>query len=198
MKKSVIVWIVVAAVVAIIVIWLVGAYNGLVRSDEGVSKAWAQVENVYQRRADLIPNLVNTVSGAANFERGTLREVVEARAAATSIKLDPSKLTPENIAAFQKAQDGLGSALGRLLMITENYPDIKSSKNFLELQAQIEGSENRISVERGKFNEQVRDYNTRVRRFPSNIIARSYGFATRGYFEAKPGAENAPEVKFDY
>ncbi|MCM1532290.1 MAG: LemA family protein [Bacteroides sp.] len=188
----------IVAVVIVVVSWCVSLYNGLVRKDEAVQAAWSQVENVYQRRMDLIPNLVNTVKGSADFERSTLQDVVEARSAASQVKVDANTLTSENIAAFQKAQDALSGSLSRLLVTVERYPDLKSSQNFRDLQAQLEGTENRIAVERKKFNESVRDYNTSIRRFPRNLVAGMFGFEKKGYFEASEGAENAPEVSFDF
>lgn len=176
--------------------WAKSSYNGLVKADEQVSAAWAQVENVYQRRSDLIPNLVATVKGYAEHESSTLEAVTEARANATKITVDPSDLSEEAIARYQEAQGELGQALGRLLMITENYPDLKASQNFRDLQAQLEGTENRIATERMKFNETARAYNTMVRSFPRNIIASIFGFETKGYFKASEGAETAPEVQF--
>jgi LemA protein len=164
--------------------------------EEGVTGQWANVENVYQRRADLIPNLVNTVKGYADFEQETLTQVIEARAKATSITVDPTNLTPESLAAFQQAQDGLGSALSRLLVTIERYPDLKANQNFLDLQSQLEGTENRIAVERRKFNETVRGYNTTIRRFPASVIAGITGFDQKGYFEAVAGSETAPVVEF--
>src|SRR5690606_38174006 len=166
-------------------------YNTLVQLDEQVQSQWAQVQNVYQRRADLIPNLVNTVKGAADFEKETLTQVIEARAKATSVQVDPDKLTPENIQKFQQAQGQLSTALGRLLMVTENYPQLKANQNFLELQAQLEGTENRITVERMKFNQVTQEYNSKVRSFPNNITASLFGFEKKGYFEAEAGAEKA-------
>lgn len=197
MKKYSVVLLVVAVVI-VVAAWFVALYNGLVRKDEAAQAAWSQVENVYQRRMDLIPNLVNTVKGSADFERSTLQDVVEARAAATQVKVDAESLTSENIANFQKVQDALGSSLSRLLVTVERYPDLKSSQNFRDLQAQLEGTENRITVERMKFNEAVRSYNTSIRRFPRNIVAGMFGFEKKGYFEATEGAENAPEVSFDF
>lgn len=172
------------------------SYNGLVSKDVAVKKAWAQVENVYQRRMDLIPNLVNTVKGAANFEQGTLEKVTQARANATSMKIDPSNLSPEQIQKFQSAQGELTSALGRLIAISEAYPELKATQNFSELQSQLEGTEDRIAVERNRFNELVGDYNTTVRSFPSIIFAGMFGFTQKGFFEADKGAEKASEVKF--
>jgi len=171
-------------------------YNTMVRLDEQVQSQWAQVQNVYQRRADLIPNLVNTVKGAANFEKETLTAVINARAKATSIQVDPDKLTPENIQKFQSAQGELSSAIGRLLVVTENYPDLKANANFQELQAQLEGTENRITVERQKFNVVTQEYNAKIRSFPNNIMAGIFGFEKKGYFQAEAGAQAAPKVEF--
>lgn len=171
-------------------------YNSMVEKQEAVTAQWSQVENVYQRRADLIPNLVNTVKGAANFETETLEKVIKARAEATSVKIDPTNLTPESIAKFQKAQEGLSGALGRLMVVAEKYPELKANQNFLELQSQLEGTENRITVERKKFNETVQDYNTYIRKFPNNFVAGMFSFDKKGYFEAVAGSDKAPEVKF--
>lgn len=193
MKKSTII-IIVVAVVAII--WAVTSYNGLVKMDEGVGTAWSNVENQYQRRADLIPNLVNTVKGYASHEKETLDAVVTARTRATQMTVSADDLTPEKLQAYQKAQGEVGAALGRLLAITENYPDLKANQNFLELQAQLEGTENRISVERRNFNEAAKSYNTAIRTFPRNLLAGMFGFEKRPYFEAEEGASKAPEVKF--
>lgn len=183
-------------IVAIVAIWIFSSYNGLVNKEEQVEGAWAQVENVYQRRADLIPNLVNTVKGAADFEKSTLNAVIEARAKATSINVDPSNLSPEAIQQFQEAQAGLSSALSRLMVVVERYPELKATQNFSQLQAQLEGTENRIAVERRRFNEVVQEYNSKIRRVPGNILAGIFGFERKGYFEAEQGAEKAPEVKF--
>ena len=196
MKKNVGCIVALLAVLAVVAVWFVKMYNGLVAKDEAVSSAWSQVENVYQRRMDLIPNLVNTVKGAAGFEQSTLQEVVAARAAATQVKVDPSQLSEENIARFQQAQDALGSSLSRLLVSVERYPDLKATQNFRDLQAQLEGTENRISVERQKFNTAVQSFNTAVRRLPRNIVAGMFGFEEKGYFEANEGAEAAPVVDF--
>jgi LemA protein len=171
-------------------------YNNLVGKQENVNGKWAQVQNVYQRRADLIPNLVNTVKGAANFEKTTLVAVQEARSKATSINLSADQLTPENIQRFQAAQDQLSGSLSRLLAVAENYPQLKANQNFLELQAQLEGTENRITVERQNFNVAVQDYNTSRRTFPSNIFAGLFGFGEKGYFQAQAGADKAPTVQF--
>jgi LemA protein len=196
MKKGLTVLLIVAAVVLGIFLWVKGAYNKMVTADEGVQAAWAQVENVYQRRADLIPNLVATVKGYAQHESETLENVVAARAKATQTLVDPSDLSEEAIARFNEAQGELSSALGRLLMIQESYPDLKANQNFSELQAQLEGTENRIATERMKFNETARAYNTLIRKFPDNIIASMFGFEKKGYFEAQAGAETAPKVEF--
>lgn len=171
-------------------------YNDMVAKDENVEAAWANVQNAYQRRADLVPNLVNTVKGAANFEKETLTQVIEARAKATSVNISPDNLTPENIQKFQQAQGELSGALSRLLVSVERYPELKANQNFLELQAQLEGTENRISVERRKFNETVQDYNSYIRSFPRNIIAGWFDFEKKGYFEADAGAQQAPTVQF--
>lgn len=193
MKKT---WIIVIAVVAVLVIYCVSSYNSLVTQEETVGTAWSNVENQYQRRSDLIPNLVNTVKGYAAHEKETFDAVVSARAKATQMTIDIEDLTPEKIEAYQKAQGAVGSALSRLLAVTENYPELKANENFKELQAQLEGTENRISVERCKFNETAREYNTSIRRFPKNIVASMFGFEKRPYFEAEEGSEKAPEVKF--
>jgi LemA protein len=176
---------------------IVNSYNGLVNQQEPVTAAWANVENVYQRRADLIPNLVNTVQGYANFEKSTLTAVIEARAKATSMNIDASKLTPEQIQAFQANQGGLSQALGKLMVVAEQYPNLKANQNFLDLQAQLEGTENRIAVERGKYNEVARVYNTSRRQFPRNILANMFGFGEKPYFEAEAGAKTAPKVQFN-
>lgn len=171
-------------------------YNSMVEKQEAVDGAWAQVQNVYQRRMDLIPNLVETVKGVANFEKGTLEAVVQARAEATKTTINAGDLTPEKVAQFQKAQEGLTGALSKFMSIVENYPDLKATQNFTELQAQLEGTENRITVERMKFNEVVQDYNTYIRKFPNNMTSGMFGFTKHGYFAATTGAENAPSVKF--
>ena len=193
MKKSTIIILVVVAVVAV---WAVTGYNGLVKADEAVSNAWSNVENQYQRRADLIPNLVNTVKGYASHEKETLDAVISARTRATQVTVDADNLTPEKLLEYQKAQGEVGAALGRLLAITEAYPDLKANQNFLELQAQLEGTENRISVERRNFNDVAKNYNTSIRTFPRNLLAGMFGFDTRPYFEAQEGAEQAPVVQF--
>ncbi|SEJ62858.1 LemA protein [Dyadobacter koreensis] len=188
--------------IAVVVILLIfgfvgcGKYNGLVGKDEVVKESWAKVESQYQRRADLIPNLVNTVKGAAEFEKSTLTGVIEARAKATSTTINADQLTPENIAKFQGAQDQLSGALSRLLVSVERYPELKANQNFLELQAQLEGTENRITVARNDFNTVVKDYNQEVRTFPTNLFAGIFGFAQKGYFTATAGSEKAPTVQF--
>ena len=196
MNKKVIVLIAVAVVLLGGFVWVKNAYNNLVTSDENVQSAWSQVENVYQRRADLIPNLVATVKGYAAHESETLESVVAARANATQVTIDPASLSSEDIARYNEVQRELGNALGRLLLIQENYPDLKANQNFRDLQAQLEGTENRIATERMKFNQAVKDYNTLIRRFPNNIIASMFGFEKKGYFEADSGAEKAPQVEF--
>ena len=190
--KKYIIWI----VLGVLVLLGFTSYNGLVGKQEDVGLAWGNVESDYQRRADLIPNLVNTVKGYANFEQETLTKVIEARASATQVKIDASNLTPENIAAFQQAQGGLSSALGRLLAVAESYPDLKANQNFLDLQAQLEGTENRINVSRQRFNDSVNTYNKSRRSFPTVIFASLFGFGEKGYFKADAGSEKAPEVKF--
>ena len=174
----------------------VGVYNTFVQTEETINGQWAEVETQYQRRADLIPNLVNTVKGYADFEQETLTGVIEARSKATSINLQADDLTPENIAKFQNAQDQLSGSLSRLLVAVERYPDLKANQNFLELQAQLEGTENRIAVARRNYNQSVQSYNSNLRTFPNNLFAGWYGFETKGYFEASAGAENAPTVEF--
>jgi LemA protein len=171
-------------------------YNTMVEKQEAVTAQWAQVENVYQRRADLIPNLVSTVKGYADFEQETLTAVIEARAKATGITVDPTNLDANSVKQFQAAQDGLSSALSKLMVVVERYPDLKANQNFLELQAQLEGTENRISVERKKFNDTAREYNTYIRKFPNNLIAGMFDFEKKEYFEADAGAEKAPKVEF--
>jgi LemA protein len=194
MKKSTMIAI---AAVVVIALWGITSYNGLVNKEEGVSSAWSNVENQYQRRADLIPNLVNTVKGYASHEKETLQAVIEARSKATQVTVSADQLTPEAMKEYQKAQGEVGSALGRLLAVAEAYPDLKANENFKELQAQLEGTENRISVERKKFNETAQEYNQSIRRFPATIIAGLCGFEKRPYFEAEEGAQKAPTVSFD-
>ena len=196
MKKKTIIWIVVAVVILGSFAWVKNVYNKLVSADENAQSMWSQVENVYQRRADLIPNLVATVKGYAAHESETLESVVVARAKATQVTVDPTNLTSESVAKFNEVQGELSTALGRLLLIQENYPDLKANENFRDLQAQLEGTENRIATERMKFNQAVKDFNTSIRRFPDNIIASVFGFEKKGYFEAQAGAETAPKVEF--
>ena len=183
-------------VVAVVVIWCVSAYNGLVSKETTVDEAWANVETVYQRRSDLIPNLVNTVKGYAAHEAQTLQAVTSARANATSITIDPSTATPEEMEKWMAAQDEVGKALGRLIAISESYPELKANENFRDLQVQLEGTENRISTERRKYNEVVKEYNVSVRRFPTNLVASVFGFDRKAMFEAQEGAEVAPVVQF--
>ena len=196
MKKSTLFAIIVLALIAIIALWGVKSYNQFVTAEENVETAWSQVENQYQRRSDLIPNLVNTVKGYAAHEQTTLEQVIAARAQATAIKLDAAQMTADQIQAFNDAQGQLSMALGRLMAVSEAYPDLKANQNFLELQAQLEGTENRITVARNTFNEQAKAYNVLVRRFPKNIIAQMFGFEKKPYFEAETGAEKAPTVEF--
>ena len=189
-------WIIAGAIVVVVLLWGVTGYNGLVTMDEGVQNQWANVETQYQRRADLIPNLVSTVKGYATHEKSTLAEVVKARSEATSVKIDPTDLTPEKLAQYQKAQGNVSAALGRLLMVAENYPQLKANENFLELQSQLEGTENRITVARKDFNDAAKEYNSTIRRFPKKILAGLFGFDKKAYFEAEAGAEKAPKVSF--
>ena len=196
MKKTIKWTIAVLCVLAVVVFWGVGVYNDLVSAQEEVESSWAQVENQYQRRADLVPNLVATVKGYAKHEQETLDQVTEARAKATQITIDPANATPQQLAAFQSAQGELTQALGRLLAIAENYPDLKANQNFLDLQQQLEGTENRIAVARQLFNDSARAYNTGLRKFPRNIIASLFGFEKKPYFEAEQGAKTAPKVEF--
>ena len=195
MKKA-LPWIVVLGILAIIALWVANVYNSFVAAEEEVESAWSQVENQYQRRADLVPNLVATVKGYAAHEQETLEGVIEARAKATQITIDPEHATAEQLTAFQAAQGELSQALGRLLAIAENYPDLKANENFRDLQAQLEGTENRIAIARQLFNESARTYNTKIRRFPNNIIAGICGFEKKPYFEAEEGANKAPKVEF--
>lgn len=196
MSKKTIIWIAVLGVLAIAIIWGVGRYNAIITAEENVNTAWSQVENQYQRRADLIPNLVETVKGYAAHESETLEGVIAARAKATQVVVDPTNASAEQIAAFQAAQGELSQALGRLMAISENYPDLKANQNFGALQSQLEGTENRISVARNNFNEVARQFNTMIRRFPTNIIANMMSMEKRAYFEATEGAEVAPKVEF--
>jgi len=184
------------AVVAFVVLWGITAYNGVISAEENVESKWGNVQNVYQRRADLIPNLVATVKGYAAHEKSTLEEVTNARAKATQMTVNIDDLTPEKLREFQRAQGELSTALGRLIAITENYPDLKANQNFLELQAQLEGTENRINVERKSFNEAVQAYNIKIRRFPTVILAGMFNLRKKPYFEAEAGSEVAPKVQF--
>ena len=183
-------------IIGIVIIWLMGLYNGLVSSREGVNSKWANVEAQYQRRNDLIPNLVNTVKGAADFEKSTLEAVIQARASATQIKVDPDNLTPEKLQQYQQAQGQVSQALGRLLAVAENYPQLKSVGNFSELQAQLEGTENRINEARRQFNEAAQAYNVTRQKFPRVLVANLFGFKEKPYFQADAGSEKAPTVKF--
>ena len=200
MKKGCIIGLVIAAVLAlfvfIVVSWGVRIYNRIVPMNEHVATQWSNVETQYQRRADLIPNFVNTVKGAAAFEQETLTRVIEARAKATSVTVDPSNITPEELQQFQAAQGEVSSALARLMVVVEQYPELKATQNFRDLQVELEGTENRISVARSNFNEAARAYNTFIRQFPNNIIAGLTKFTARPYFEAQEGAEKAPQVQF--
>ena len=189
-------WSIPVGILVLVVLWAIGGYNGMVKMDEQVQNSWANVETQYQRRADLIPNLVSTVKGYAKHEQQTLEEVVKARSEATQLTVDAENLTPEKLAAFQKAQSGVSSALGRLLAVAENYPDLKANQNFLELQSQLEGTENRITVARKDFNDTAKSYNQAIRQFPKNILAGLFGFEKKSYFEAEAGSEKAPKVEF--
>lgn len=195
MKKSTIIIVVVVIILGFLSI---GSYNGLVETSENAKTSWSNVESSYQRRNDLIGNLVKTVQGAADFERSTLVEVQEARSKATSVTIDPTNLTPETMAQYQKAQSGLTGALNKLMVSVERYPDLKANQNFLELQSQLEGTENRINVERNKFNETVNIYNKKTKTFPSVLAAKIFGFDEMGRFEAEQGAEKAPDVEFNF
>ena len=186
-------------IVALIILiggWLMKGYNGMVNEDENVNLQWSEVENQYQRRLDLIPNLVNVVKGYASHEKETLEGVIEARAKATQTTIDPSNMTEEQLANFQKAQDGLSGALNRLMVVVEKYPELKANENFLQLQAQLEGTENRITVARKSYNDAATIYNKLVRRFPNNMLAGIFGFSVRPQFKAQEGAESAPTVRF--
>lgn len=189
-------WIIAGVVILVIALWGISGYNGLVSMDENVNGKWANVETQYQRRSDLIPNLVSTVKGYAKHESQTLEAVMAARSQATQVKIDPSNCTPQQLAQYQKAQGDVTTALGKLLAITENYPDLKANQNFLELQSQLEGTENRINVARKDFNDAAKEYNVAIRRFPKSILAGMFGFEKKNYFEAEAGAEKAPKVEF--
>ena len=200
MKKGCLISIIIGAFLALvvlsIVLWGTKVYNGMVTMQESVTSQWGNDETSYQRRSDLIPNFVNTVKGAADFEQTTLTQVIEARSKATSITIDPTNMTAENMQQFQQAQGQLSSALSRLMVVVEKYPELKATQNFRDLQVELEGTENRISVERRKFNDVARTYNTYIRQFPQNFLAGMFGFQAKPYFEAVEGAEKAPEVKF--
>jgi len=196
MKKT---WIILAVIAVVLVVAyssIKGSYNNMVVARESVTAQWSQVENVYQRRSDLIPNLVSTVKGYADFEKETLTQVIEARAKATSVNINPEKLDAQSLQNFQQAQSGLSSALGRLMVVVEKYPELKANQGFLDLQAQLEGTENRITVERQKFNQTAQGYNTLIQNFPTNLFAGMFGFEKKAYFEAEKGAAKAPQVKF--
>ena len=196
MNKNVLTTIIVVAVLGMIAAWLIGRYNAMVTMEENVENAWGQVQNQYQRRIDLIPNLVSTVKGYAKHEQETYTSVMEARAKATQVTIDPSNATPEQLAAYQNAQGELSQALGRLLAVAENYPELKANENFKQLMDQLEGTENRITFARNEFNNQAKEYNTYIRRFPANIVASMFGFQYKPYFQAEEGAEKAPKVEF--
>ena len=196
MKNNTISLAVILAIALIIIIWLVSAYNGLVKKDEACSQQWSKVESQYQRRLDLIPNLVNTVKGYASHEKETLLEVVQARNVASDSKVDPNNLTQESLDKYQASQTALKSSLDRLMVVVERYPDLKANQNFLELQSQLEGTENRIAVERQKFADVVNAFNSKIRRFPTNIIAGMFSFERKAYFASEKGAETAPKVEF--
>ncbi|MDP2113055.1 MAG: LemA family protein [Bacteroidota bacterium] len=196
MKKTWIILAVIAVLILMVYSSVKSSYNNMVSMEEGVTAQWSQVENVYQRRTDLIPNLVNTVKGYADFEQETLTQVIEARAKATSVNINPDKLDAQSIQNFQNAQSGLSSALSKLMVVVEKYPELKANLGFLDLQAQLEGTENRITVARMKFNESAQTYNTFIQKFPKNLFAGMFGFEKKAYFEAEAGAEKAPEVQF--
>lgn len=196
MKKGLVIIIVVVVFIALIVMGVSKSYNSMVTMQESVTSQWGNVQTAYQRRSDLIPNFVNTVKGAANFEQTTLTQVIEARSKATSVTIDPTKMTAENMQQFQAAQGQLSSALSRLMVVVEQYPELKATQNFRDLQVELEGTENRISVERNKFNEVALVYNTAIRQFPKNLIAGMFSFQNKPYFEAEKGAETAPKVQF--
>lgn len=200
MKKLAIVGGVIVLLVIILIVWTVGGYNRLVKLSQGVDQQWAQVQNVYQRRADLIPNLVETVKGAANFEKSTLTEITNARASVGQVKLDPQSAPtdPNQFKQFEESQAALSGALSRLLVVVERYPELKSNQNFLTLQAQLEGTENRIAVERGRFNEATQSYNTAVKSFPTVLLAGMFGYSPKPYFSATPAAQTPPTVQFDF
>lgn len=197
MNKTLLTVLIVLGVIALVIFWGVGSRNSMATSDQDVKAKWANVQSAYQRRADLIPNLVKTVQGVANFEKSTLTAVIQARASATQMKLDSKDLSPENLQKYQAAQSTLGGALSRLMVVAENYPQLKATENFSELQAQLEGTENRIKEERDNFNAAVQGYNTLIVTFPNSLIASFSGFAEKGFFQADAGSDKAPEVNFD-
>lgn len=197
MNKTLLTVLIVLGVIALVIFWGVGSRNSMATSDQEVKAKWANVQSAYQRRADLIPNLVKTVQGVANFEKSTLTAVIEARASATQMKLDSKDLSPENLQKYQAAQSTLGGALSRLMVVAENYPQLKATENFSELQAQLEGTENRIKEERDNFNAAVQGYNTLIVTFPNSLIASFSGFTEKGFFQADAGSDKAPEVNFD-
>ena len=197
MNKTLLTVLIVLGVIALVIFWGVGSRNSMATSDQDVKAKWANVQSAYQRRADLIPNLVKTVQGVATFEKSTLTAVIEARASATQMKLDSKDLSPENLQKYQAAQSSLGGALSRLMVVAENYPQLKATENFSELQAQLEGTENRIKEERDNFNAAVQGYNTLIVTFPNSLIASFSGFAEKGFFQADAGSDKAPEVNFD-
>lgn len=194
--KKFITWGITIFVILVLYFSIKGTYNSMVKMDESIKSAWGNVQTVYQRRVDLIPNLVNTVKGYADFEKSTLTAVIEARAKATQVTIDPSNLTKDQLNQFNNAQGEISSTLSKLMVVVEKYPELKANQNFMDLQAQLEGTENRISVERRKFNETVQIYNTYIRNFPKNIFAKIFGFEQKAYFEADQGAKNAPKVNF--
>lgn len=196
MKKGTVMTISIIAIIAIMIVWVINVYNNMVTAEETVTTEWANVESQYQRRSDLIPNLVSTVKGYATHEQSTLDAVVSARAKATQMEVSADDLTEDKIQSFQKAQGEVSTALGRLLMVAENYPDLKANQNFMALQEQLEGTENRIQVARQTFNATAKSYNTMIRRFPKNVLAGMFGFEKKAYFEAEEGAEKAPAVQF--
>lgn len=196
MKKGLIIGLGIVGFILLMIMWGVGIYNKMVAFEEPISGQWGNVESAYQRRADLIPNLVSTVKGYADFEQETLTAVIEARSKATQVTVDPTNITPEELAAYQQAQAGVGSALGRLLAVVESYPDLKANQNFMELQTELSRTENRINVERNRFNEVVQGYNTYIRKFPAAMFAGMFGFETKGYFKADEGSDKAPKVEF--
>jgi LemA protein len=200
MKRGCLITVVIVALIGLVVLgavlWGTKVYNQMVKLQEGVTSQWGNVETQYQRRADLIPNFVNTVKGAANFEQETLTRVIEARAKATQVTLDPTKMTAENMQQFQAAQGEVSSALSRLMVVVEQYPELKATQNFRDLQVELEGTENRISTERRKFNEVAQSLNTYIKSFPQNFIAGMFGFTAKPYFESMEGAEKAPQVQF--